>query len=375
MYGFEEILVEELKAIGAEDIQLLTRAVRYRGDKEVLYKSNLLLRTALRVLKPINTFRAFREKQLYDGIYAMNWDDLLSVDKTFAIDATCSGEIFTHSKYIALKTKDAIVDQFREKYSVRPSIDTENPDLKISIHIQDTQVSVALDSSGESLGRRGYRKVQTVAPMSEVLAAGVILLSGWDKKSNFFDPMCGSGTLSIEAALMGKNIAPGSFRNFAFEKWTDFDANLWESLKADAKDKERRFEGKIFTSDIDTVALDISIQNAKTAGIFDQLEFDKMNFLDSELDEEPGTLFFNPPYGERLEDPDDIIPFYKEMGTHLKHKYNGCDAWIISGNIYALKFIGLKASRKIKLFNGPIECRLQKFELYRGSKKAAKQEE
>jgi len=367
-FGLEGILASELNELGANDIEILSRAVKFKGDLALLYKCNLYLRTALKILKPIATFEALNEQALYNEVKKIDWSKYLTTDQTFAIDGTTSGEIFTHSKFVALKSKDAIVDQFREIDGIRPSIDVDDPDLQINIHISEVACSVSIDSTGLPLSKRGYRLEQIFAPISEVLAAGIILLSGWDKKSNFYDPMCGSGTFSIEAALMACNIPNGRLRHFAFEKWNDFDATLWEMIRSEAETKIKPFEGKIFASDIEKRAIEISIQNARRAGVEEYIAFKNCDFLSSTPESDPGVVVLNPPYGERLQS-DDIVEFYREIGTRLKHFYNGCDAWIISANLEALKFIGLKPSRKIKLYNGQLECRLNKFELYRGSKR------
>lgn len=368
LFGLEEILASELKELGATDIEILIRAVKFKGDQALLYKCNLHLRTALKVLKPFAQFNIRTDKDLYDEIKKINWEQYLSVEGTLAIEATVSGEYFTHSQFVALKSKDAIVDQFRDKYNIRPSVDLEDPDLRLNIHISDRTCSVSLNSSNTSLGKRGYRQAQSLAPISEVLAAGIIALSGWDKKSDFYDPMCGSGTFSIEAALLAANIAPGRLRSFGFENWKDFDADLWSSIKKEAEDKIITPSCKIFGSDIETRAVEISKSNAAIAKVGHLIEFKQMDFLKSEDHFNDGTVIMNPPYGERLKEKDDIIPFYQEIGTQLKHHYEGCEAWIISGNIDALKFIGLRPSRKIRLFNGPLECKLQKYELFKGKK-------
>jgi len=368
LFGLEEILASELRELGATDIELLIRAVKFKGDQALLYKSNLHLRTALKVLKPFAQFTIRTDNDLYEEIKKINWEKYLSVEGTLAIEATVSGEYFTHSQFVALKSKDAIVDQFRDKYNIRPSVDIENPDLRLNIHISDRTCSVSLNSSNTSLGKRGYRQAQSLAPISEVLAAGIIALSGWDKKSDFYDPMCGSGTFSIEAALLAGNIAPGRSRSFGFEKWKDFDADLWSSIKKEAENKIITPSCKIFGSDIETRAIEISKSNAAIAKVDHLIEFKQMDFLKSEDHFNDGTVIMNPPYGERLKEKEDIIPFYQEIGTQLKHHYEGCEAWIISGNIEALKFIGLRPSRKIRLFNGPLECKLQKYELFRGKK-------
>lgn len=368
LFGLEGILASELKEIGATDIVTLNRAVSFKGDKALLYKANLYLRTALKVLKPFKQFMVHNDNDLYRKIKKTDWEQFISVDGTLAIEATVNSEYFKHSQFIALRCKDAIVDQFRDKYDKRPSIDLENPDLRLNIHITERNCSLSLDSSNASLGKRGYRQAQSLAPMSEVLAAGIIALSGWDKKSDFFDPMCGSGTFSIEAALMASNIAPGRQRSFGFERWKDFDADLWKSIKQEAETKIITPECKIFGSDLDPRAIEISISNAGHAKVDHLINYQQMDFLKSEDHFNNGFVFLNPPYGERLKDKEEIIPFYKEIGTQLKHHYEGCEAWIISSNIQALKFIGLRPNRKIRMFNGPLECKLQKYELFRGKK-------
>ncbi len=370
-FGLEELLAAELRAIGATDIELLTRAVKYRGDKTILYKSNLLLRTALKVLVPFASFYAHHENQLYRRVRQIDWEDYLTPKQTFAIDATTNSEIFHHSKFTALKTKDAIVDQFRDKHGIRPSVDTDNPDLRLNIHVHDKLVTLSLDSSGGTLDRRGYRLSRTEAPMNEVLAAGILLLSGWDKESDLLDPMCGSGTFGIEAAMLAANIAPGKRRVFGFERWKDFDATLWQSIKAEAEAAERPIAAKIWSSDLDPEAIEISQKNARRAGVEDMIDFHLGDFLTSFPHFTRGTILLNPPYGERLQWEEDIIDFYKEIGNRLKHHYAGHTAWIISANAEALKFVGLRPSRKIKLFNGALECRLQKFEMFAGKKEPA----
>ena len=371
IFGLEEVLAAELNEIGATNIEILSRAVRFKGDKAMLYKCNLLLRTAVKVLKPINTFFAANEQQLYDKIKKIDWNDYFSYNRTFAIDGSTHSDYFTHSKFVALKSKDAIADQFRERYSIRPSVDPENPDMRINVHINDRTVVVSLDSSGTALSKRNYRLELTDAPINEVLAAGIILLSGWDKKCDFIDPMCGSGTFPIEAALLANNIPAGKNRKFGFETWADFDIDIWNEIKAEADSKIINSGVKIFAQDIDNKALDIAFSNAKRAGVHDMITFDKIDFFHSSRENGNAIVVMNPPYGERLQ-VDEITNFYQDMGSRLKHFYQGCDAWIISSNYQALKHFGLRTSRKIKLFNGPLECRLQKYELYMGSKKTSK---
>lgn len=371
IFGLEEVLANELREIGASNIEILSRAVRFKGDKAMLYKCNLLLRTAVKVLKPISTFTANNDQQLYDRIKKIDWNDYFSYNKTFAIDGSTYGDVFTHSKFVALKSKDAIADQFREKYTIRPSVDPENPDMRINVHINDRNVVVSLDSSGASLGKRNYRLALTDAPINEILAAGIILLSGWDKKCDFIDPMCGSGTFPIEAALLANNIPSGRNRKFGFETWADFDIDIWNEIKAEADSKIIKSEVKIYAQDIDNKAIDIAFSNAKRAGVSDLITFDTIDFFHTSHNIGQGLVVMNPPYGERLQ-VNEITNFYQDIGSRLKHFYHGCDAWIISANYEALKNFGLRTSRKIKLYNGPLECRLQKYELYMGSKKASK---
>lgn len=374
LFGLEDFVAEELRNIGAAEVEILNRAVKFKGDLSVMYKSNLHLRTALRVLKPFAQFMIRDDRDLYKKIKRIEWDQFLSVEGTLAIEATLKSDYFTHSQFVALKAKDAIVDQFREKYSNRPSVDLENPDLRIHLYINERTCTVSLDSSGATLGKRGYRQEQSLAPMSEVLVAGIIAQSGWDKQRNLIDPMCGSGTFAIEAAMIACNMAPGRLRNFGFEKWKDFDAKLWAAIKREAENQITEPTCKIFGSDIDLRSVEISKSNAKIANVDKYIQFKQMDFINSDVHVNDSIILMNPPYGERLKEKEEIIPFYQAIGTQLKHHYENCEAWIISGNLEALKFIGLRPSRKIRLFNGPLECKLQKYELFRGKKGGNRQE-
>ncbi len=297
----------------------------------------------------------------------------MSNRQTLSVEATVHGKLFTHSKFVALKTKDAIVDQFRDNTGERPSIDTEFPDLRVHIHISEKTCDVSIDSSGDPLGKRGYRKQQVLAPMSENLAAGIILMSNWDQKTNLIDPMCGSGTFPIEAAMIAANVAPGLTRSFAFERWNNFDAKLWQSLKEEAKAKRTTPEVNIIGSDTDQEAIEISKKNAKEANVEDFIHFKRADFFETNYLDTPSIIFMNPPYGERLT-MDEINAAYKEIGTQLKHKYQG-EAWVISSNMEALKQLGLKPSKKIPLFNGALECKLHKYELYQGSRRPVMSDE
>lgn len=372
-FGLEEILAQELREIGATGIEILTRAVKYRADEALMYKSNLCLRTALKILKPIAFFEAANEQMLYDKIRKIQWDKYFTTYQTFAVEATTKSKIFNHSQYAALKTKDAIVDQFRDRHGKRPSVDTENPDFRINIHITDKDCTVSLDSTGISLDRRGYRLSRMVAPINEVLAAGIILMSGWDKKVDFYDPMCGSGTFAIEAALMATNTPPGYLRTFIFERWNNFQPETWAQVQAEAKENMQDFEGKIYACDIDNRALDVAEENADRAGVHAMITFKREDFLESEAQGEKGCIVMNPPYGERME-KDEIIAFYKEIGSRCKQHYAGFEASIISSHLEALKFLGLKPSLKVQLFNGALECKLHKYEFYKGSRTVAAKE-
>ncbi len=369
LFGLEEVLVSELQKIGAKEIQVLNRAVKCKGDQAILYKANLHLRTAIKVLKPIAILKVRNEEELYKQIRTIRWSSYLGLNQTFAIDATSNSDAFTHSKYVALKSKDAIVDQFRDTFGKRPSIDTLEPDLRINIHIYQDQCTVSLDSSGTTLAKRGYRKEQSAAPISEALAAGMILLSGWDMKTAFLDPMCGSGTIPIEAALIANKVAPGINRTFAFEKWKDFDEQLWEEIRDEAEEMISPNDVEIYGSDLDFKVIRIAERNAELADCDHVIDFQVGNFLDTNVDNSNMHIVINPPYGERLNSNEDMVPFYKQIGTQLKHHCSGSEAWIITSDIQDIKFIGLRPSRKIKLFNGPLECRFQKYELFKGKKK------
>jgi len=371
MFGLEEILAEELRKLGAQNVKPMNRAVSFKGDKGFMYKANLNLRTALRVLKPIAHFQAHDEKELYRELCKIDWTEIFDLEATFATHATTHSEVFTHSKYASLVMKDAIADTFRKKFDKRPDVDPEMPDVSINLHIAKHTCTVSLDSSGESLHKRGYKSDAVMAPMNEVLAAGLILLSDWNRIANFHDPMCGSGTLLIEAALIAHNIPANIFRDkFGFEGWKDFDEELLEMIKEVSLDKEAHYYGKITGSDNFQKAVRISRENIDNALLYDNIKVTKADFFETEV--EPGTfVMFNPPYGERIDLG--VNDFYEKVGTTLKHKYEGCSIWIISSDIENMKFIGLRPSRKIRVMNGKLDCSFRKFEVYEGSKKAKKQ--
>lgn len=367
--GLEPTLASELEHLGAWNIKQLRRAVSFDANKELLYKSNLHLRTALRILQPITTFKARNEKELYDQVFKYKWSNLLKPSQTFAIDAVAFSKIFTHSKYIALKTKDAIADHFRKHEGKRPNIDTENPDLLINVHIARDQVTISLDSSGDSLHKRGYRQGDHRAPINEVLAAGMVLLSGWDKKQPLLDPMCGTGTILMEAAMFAANIPPNMNRKkFGFETWNNFDEALWIKIKDEANSQILVPKVKISGSDLNAKAIDIARRSALDFGLKQHIHFSQEDFLNKEKEWPKGLIIMNPPYGERIK-PKDIINLYSGIGNQLKRSFSDYEAWMISSSIEALKNVGLKPSKKITLYNGSLECKFEKFDLYTGSKR------
>jgi len=368
-FGLEEIVADELRNLGAQNVKTGVRMVSFYGDKGFMYKANIALRTALKILKPIKEFRVYDQQSLYNGIQTIDWSDYLSVHKSFLIDTTVNSVFFNHSQFVAFKTKDAIVDQFRKKYQQRPNIDKDFPDLRINIHIQNEICSVSLDTSGSSLHHRGYRVATNIAPINEVLAAGMLLLSGWNGQCDFLDPMCGSGTILMEAAMIAFNIPPNLNRKeFAFEKWNDWDNDLFDQITASLLKKTRDFHYKIQGFDKAPSAVQKAKENSKNADLNDYVNIRNENFFNTKK-ETNGKLFmvFNPPYGERLSV--DLEHFYKEIGNTFKQNYPDTEAWFITANLEALKFVGLKPSRKIKLFNGKLEARLVKYDIYQGSKK------
>jgi putative N6-adenine-specific DNA methylase len=369
LFGLEEVLAKELRQLGAQNVEIGTRMVSFVGDKGFMYKANLALRTALKILKPIHHFRAFNENSLYKGIQQIQWDDYLKADQTFVIDTTVHSDNFKHSQFVAQKCKDAIVDQFKAKYGHRPSIEKDRPDLRINVHIDRDNCSVSLDSSGDSLHHRGYKTATNIAPINEVLAAGILLLSGWDGQGNFMDPMCGSGTILAEAAMIACNIPANINRKeFAFEKWMDWDNDLFDKITDSLLNKTREFHYKMIGYDKAPSAVMKARTNITQANLDEYIIIREQNFFETEKNlEGPLHMVFNPPYGERLDIH--LERFYREIGDTLKQNYPNTNAWFITGNLEALKFVGLKPSRKIKLFNGKLETRLVKYEMYEGSKR------
>ncbi len=396
--GLEEVLAQELIELGANEVQMERRAVSYKGDKAMLYRANLCLRTALRVLVPIRVeslkvknernrrfesgkYRGEQSKkaelikpedQIYEIAKRVKWEQYMTKDSTFAIDATVYSESLRNSRFVTYRVKDAIADYWTEKTGKRPNVNTEDPDVRINVHIANETVTVSLDSSGESLHKRGYRVATTEAPISEVLAAGMLLMAGWKGQCDLYDPMCGSGTIPIEAALIARNIAPGVFRkSFAFEKWPDFDEELWSEIYNDDS-KERDFKHKIYGSDASFYAVQQATKNVKSAGVQKDVELRQIRMEEiKEVENEEKIVMINPPYGERLASNKDMEELYGKIGTALKHQFTGATAWIISSNEAAMKCIGLKPSKKMRLLNGELDCQFNKYELFAGKRSDA----
>lgn len=381
--GLEQVLAQELTELGANDVQIERRAVSFKGDKALLYRANLCLRTASRVLVPIlETTRKAKDKTkpedwLYEQVKAVDWSRYMTVATTFSIDATVYSDTFRNSRFVTYRVKDAIADYWQEREGKRPNVKITDPDLFINVHIAKEQLTLSLDSSGESLHKRGYRVANTEAPINEALAAGMLLLAGWRGQSDFYDPMCGSGTLPIEAALIARNIAPGVFRqSFAFEKWADFDAELWSDIYNDDS-HERDFAHKIYGSDASFYAIQQATKNVKSAGVQKDVELRQIRLEEirtitneqSPITNSSPLVMINPPYGERLASNKDMELLYGKIGTALKHQFAGATAWIISSNEAAMKCIGLKPAKKLHLLNGELDCQFNKYELFQGKRK------
>ena len=364
--GLEEILARELIEIGADEVQIGRRCVYFSGDLKLLYKANYCLRTALRILLPIDAYKIFSADDLYQRGKNFKWEELFDVNQTFAIQSTVFTDLFNNSMFASLKLKDAIVDRFRYKFGERPSVNSKNPDIRINLHISNEYCTISLDSSGESLHKRGYRLDQNEAPMSEVLAAGLIRLSEWDRKSDFIDPMCGSGTIAIEAAMLANGLYPGTVRkDFSFRNWKNFNPALFEAMEQEVMPRDIT-PVRISASDISRYNIDIAYKNAEAAGVLPLIDFKISDFKVLEPASEKPFLLFNPPYGERMS-PEDTN-FYSMIGERLKHHYSDAIVWIISIP-ECLKSIGLRPSRKISILNGSLECSFRKYELYKGSKR------
>ena len=371
--GLEGVLADELKQLGAQDIKKGIRSVTFRGDQGFLYKANIALRTAIRILKPIRTCKIYDEEDLYEAIQKIKWEKYLDVEGTFAIGAVVNSKNFTsNSHYIALKSKDAVADYFRHKYSKRPNVDLDYPDVKIHVHIQKDWCTISLDSSGDSLHKRGYRSATNIAPINEVLAAGLVLLSGYSGDENFIDPMCGSGTILIEACMIACNIPANINRKqFAFERWKNYDEDLYFTIQDALLKKITNSHFKIMGFDKAPSAVSKAKQNVINANLEEFIGVHHVNFFNSTKEVFGNTtILFNPPYGERLNI--DVNEFYKKVGDTLKHNYPNSTAWLITSDMQALKHVGLRTSKRIELKNADLDCKFVKYELYEGTRKASK---
>jgi len=366
--GLEPVLATELEELGVTEVKTLKRAVSFKGDKRLMYRVNYCSRTALRILVPLITFEIKDQKDFYDKVFSFSWEEYIDQSQTLAVDAVISFTVFTNSQYVSQKAKDAIVDRIREKSGKRPSVDLDNPDVRVNIHLYKNLCTVSLDSSGSTLNKRGYRKTTGLAPINEVLAAGLLRLSCWDKRVSLTDPMCGSGTFLIEAVMASRNIPAGYLRSgYGFMKWKDFDPVLWKSVKEEVDQAILPIGTHITGMDRSGKAISTALENIQAAGLENDILLEQISFEDSSPPSPEGFIIMNPPYDERLK-LDDNIAFYKMIGNVLKRKYSGCKAWIISADLEAIKFIGLKPSIKFVVFNGPLECRFAGFELYEGKK-------
>jgi len=366
--GLEPVLAKELTQLGANEVQIGRRMVSFMGDKEMMYRANFQLHTAIRILKPIKHFKALSADDVYREVQKIDWSEYIGLDKTFAVDSVVFSEEFRHSKFVAYKVKDAIVDQFREKTGKRPNISVANPDIRLNIHIAEDKCTLSLDSSGESLHRRGYRQESVEAPLNEVLAAGMILMTGWQGETDFIDPMCGSGTLLVEAALIAHNMAPGLFRKeYAFEKWPDFDSDLFDRIYNDDS-SEGEFTHHIYGYDVDIKAVNTARLNVRAAGLLNDITVEEADFKNFTQPKEKSIIVTNPPYGERISTPD-LLGTYKMIGERLKHQFLNNDAWILSYREECFDQIGLKPSIKIPVYNGSLECEFRKYQIFDGKMK------
>lgn len=371
--GLEEVLAKELINLGANNVEIGRRMVAFTGDREMLYKANFCTRTAVKILKPIKEFKATDADEVYEVVKNIDWGQYMDVNNTFLVDSVIFSENFRHSKFVAYRVKDAIADYWRDKTGDRPNVGISNPDIRVNIHIAEDVVTISLDSSGESLHQRGYKTANVPAPINEVLAAGLIMLSGWDGECDFIDPFCGSGTIAIEAALIALNVYPGVFRKeYAFEKWKDFDAELFDRIYNDDS-KEREFDHKIYGYDINRQAVQIAIGNVQNAGVKDIVSIEQRDFYEFEQPLEKAIIITNPPYGDRIT-TDDIFDLYETIGKNLKRYFVGNDAWIITHHEELFAKIGFRPSTRYALFNGSLECEFRKYQIFDGKLKERREE-
>ena len=371
--GLEQVLAQELTQLGANNVQIGRRVVTFTGNKEIMYRANFQLHTAIRILKPIAHFKAKSADDMYNEVSKIDWSLYIEKGKTFSVDSVVYSDEFTNSRFVTYKVKDAIVDQFRERTGTRPNISVTNPDIRLNIHVAEFDATLSLDSSGESLHRRGYRQESVEAPLNEVLAAGMILMTGWKGETDFIDPMCGSGTLPIEAALIARNISPGVFRKeFAFEKWPDFDKDLFDEIYND-ESQEREFEHHIYGYAVDMKCVNTAKLNVTAAGLSKDITIAHQDFKDFKQPEEKSIIIMNPPYGERISTPN-LLGTYKMIGERLKHNFMDNEAWILSYREECFRQIGLKPSIKIPLYNGSLECEYRRYQMFDGKMKSFREE-
>ncbi len=363
--GAEELVAGELQFLGIGDASAARGGVSFTADRAGLYRANLWLRCASRVLVKLVSFPCSSPEELYEGVHALSWHEVITPEMTLAVDCSLRDSALTHSRFVSLKTKDAVVDRIREERGSRPSVDTASPDVRINVHLAGNVCTISLDSSGEPLDRRGYRLERNEAPLRETLAAAVIALTGWDGTARLADPMCGSGTIPIEAALLAARIPPGRNRSFGFQRWLDYDSRLWKGIAAEAESGVRPLAlGLITGCDTDAGALAVARRNAVAAGFEGTLHFFHNSLEEFRPEGEGGVIIVNPPYGRRMGEEEELKGLYRRIGDIFKQRCRGWTGYVLTGNLELAKFIGLKASRRFVLFNGPVECRLLKYELY-----------
>jgi len=368
--GLEDLLVEELAELGATEIVKQNRAANFKGNDEVLYRVNYASRFALRILKPLFHFNAEDPRELYLKARELDWGKVFNLHHTFSIDTLAfNSEPFQNTMYASLKLKDAIADHFRDKYGARPYIEKDNADIRINLHISGEKCVISLDSSGESLSLRGYRRQEHVAPVNEVLAAALVKISGWDGNTNFIDPMCGSGTILIEAAMKMLGIPAGYFRkSYSFHNWTDFNAKLWAEIRDEYAFQQIRPKVKIKGGDLSDAAVLKAGDNIREAGLQRYISVEKSDIKEFKPPRGGGVLLTNPPYGDRFK-VEDLRELYTEMGNQFKNRFTDYTAWVLSADLEALKSIGLRSSEKFKLFNGALESRFVRYDLFEGSQR------
>jgi putative N6-adenine-specific DNA methylase len=369
LYGLEDVLAKELESIGGTNVKPANRAVSFTGSKALLYRSNYCLRSALSVLSPVAEFFIRSRDDLYRRSAATDWSEIMDPDSTFSVAPVVNSKLFTHTGYPGLIVKDAIADHFRKKSGRRPSVNTDDPDLLINLHISNDRVTLSLDSSVIPLYKRGYRIHQGPAPLNEVLAAGILMLSGWDTPASLTDPMCGSGTILIEAGLMANRIPPGKFRkSFGFMRWKDFEEDLFQKVRNEADSQIIKSNTGITGSDISEQAVAQADANIKEAGLADLITVKQADFNDIRPAGKDGFIIFNPPYGQRL-NPDETDSLYGMIGTALKHNFAGNKAWVLTAGKENLNGIGLKPARKYTVYNGALQCIFAGYDLYEGSRR------